>query len=326
MDKRLEQLKQWLVTVLPDGEFSLTSASSDASFRRYFRVHLSDQALIVMDAPPEKERCEPFANVAEHLHRLGLNVPQIFAKNFEQGLMLLGDLGSETYLDVLNQDNASVLYPDALEALVKMQAAQALADLPAYDEALLKQEMNLFTDWYLAKHLQYQTSETEKKVIDNTFDLLAKQALGQTQVMVHRDFHSRNLMRTEENNPGILDFQDAVIGPATYDLVSLLRDAYISWDEPLVIDWAVRYWDQAKAAGLALPQDFSAFYRDFEWMGAQRHIKILGIFARLNYRDGKSNYLNDMPLVMEYLKQVCERYLALKPFFNLLNSIEAAQQ
>lgn len=321
MDSRQTQLKSWLEEVLKKSDFHLTPASSDASFRRYFRVHFAEVTLIAMDAPPEKENSAPFVAVANHLLGIGLNVPQILVSDLDLGFMVMGDLGNQTYLNRLNAASASDLYRDACDALVTMQKYPPMAGLPDYDQEMLVKEMQLFTDWYLAKHCDYAPTEKEVRLLEKTFNLLAARAVAQGQVMVHRDYHARNLMQTEHNNPGILDFQDAVVGPIAYDLVSLLRDAYIQWDEPLVIDWAVRYWASAKQADLPVPDDFSQFYQDFEWIGAQRHIKILGIFARLHHRDGKSNYLNDMPLVMQYLRDVCARYLELRPLLTLLDKV-----
>lgn len=332
MDSRQQALQQWLVQVLQKDNFTLTPASSDASFRRYFRMHFAENfshedavkgvTLIAMDAPPPQEDCRPFVKVAQQLLAAGLNVPQIIAQDVEHGFLVLGDLGNDTYLSQLNHETAPKLYQDATNALIKMQLASQPNVLPEYDEALLTREMQLFPDWYIAKHLNITLNETQQEALNKTFALLNRNILAQAKVTVHRDYHSRNLMVTENNNPGILDFQDAVFGPITYDLVSLLKDAYIRWDEEQIIDWAVRYWQPAKKAGLPVPDDFSAFYRDFEWMGAQRHIKVLGIFARLCHRDGKDGYLKDLPLVMDYLRKVCERYVELRPLLRLLDALE----
>ena len=323
---RKQQLEIWLKQVLGAEAFSLTSASTDASFRRYFRVHLDgnykgSKTLIAMDAPPAQEDCTPFVNVAKLLLDSGLNVPQVLAQDLAQGFLLLSDLGDDTYLSALNGDNATKLYGDATNALMKLQLASKPNVLPSYDAALLVREMQLFPDWYVSKHLGQALNAEQQGWLQVTFDLLNKNILAQAQVYVHRDYHSRNLMICNAN-PGILDFQDAVYGAITYDLVSLLKDAYIQWDEEQVIDWAVRYWEPARKAGLPVPQDFSEFYRDFEWMGAQRHIKVLGIFARLSHRDGKDAYLKDMPLVMHYLRKVCERYVELRPMLRLLDALE----
>lgn len=322
MDSRQQALQTWLVKVLKKENFTLTSASSDASFRRYFRIHFPEVTLIAMDAPPPQEDCRPFVKVAQQLLAAGLNVPQIIAQDVEQGFLVLGDLGNDTYLSKLNLKTAPNLYKDATNALIKMQLASQPGLLPEYDEALLCREMQLFPDWYIGKHLNVTLNEAQQQVLHKTFAVLNQNILAQPKVTVHRDYHSRNLMVTEHNNPGILDFQDAVYGPITYDLVSLLKDAYIAWDEEYIIDWAVRYWQSARKAGLPVQEDFSEFYRDFEWMGAQRHIKVLGIFARLYHRDGKDGYLKDMPLVMNYLRKVCERYVELRPMLRLLNELE----
>lgn len=330
MDDRQQQLEAWLANVLQQATFTLTAASADASFRRYFRVHLASpylghNTLITMDAPPPKEDCTPFVNVAAKLLESAINVPNVFAQDLTRGFLLLSDLGDDTYLSKLDAQTAPKLYQDATNALIKMQLASKPQVLPVYDEALLIREMQLFPDWYVAKHLNTSLNSDQQAVLNNTFKVLNENILAQAQVYVHRDFHSRNLMITQENNPGVLDFQDAVFGPITYDLVSLLKDAYISWDEEQIIDWAVRYWQPAKKAGLPVPNDFSEFYRDFEWMGVQRHIKVLGIFARLSQRDGKNNYLNDMPIVMAHLRKVCERYVELRPMLRLLNQLENVQ-
>ena len=328
MDRK-QQLEDWLKINLKQA-FTLTTASADASFRHYFRVHLSQQyldglTLIAMDAPPQQEDCTPFINVAKLLLDAGLNVPKVIAQDLQNGFLLLSDLGDDTYLSQLNQDNALKLYGDATSALIKIQLASKAHDLPPYDEALLTREMQLFPDWYVSKHLNFELNSEQQCWLQQAFDALNKNILAQGQVTVHRDYHSRNLMICQGvngHNPGILDFQDAVYGPITYDLVSLLKDAYIQWDEEQIIDWAVRYWQPAKKAGLPVPDDFSEFYRDFEWMGAQRHIKVLGIFARLSHRDGKDGYLKDMPLVMHYLRKVCERYVELRPMLRLLDALE----
>ncbi len=320
--ERKEQLTQWLSLLLKGEELTLTTVSADASFRRYFRVHLSDKTLIAMDAPPAQENCASFVKVADILIKAGLNAPQIIAQDLEQGFLLLTDLGDITYLNLLDDATAPNLYRDASQALIKLQLASQPNVLPNYDAALLNREMQLFPDWYIAKHLQTEMDNKQKAVLQNTFNVLTANILAQGQVYVHRDYHSRNLMVTTENNPGILDFQDAVYGAITYDLVSILKDAYIAWQEEQVIDWLVRYWQDARKAGLPVPTDFSEFYRDFEWMGAQRHIKVLGIFARLYHRDGKNSYLKDMPLVMDYLRRVCGRYIELRPMLKLLNTLE----
>jgi N-acetylmuramate 1-kinase len=324
VDRKL-LLEQWLDSVLAENTFTLSIASADASFRRYFRVHLENKNLIAMDAPPDQESCEPFLEIANLFLSCGLNVPKVIAQDLTQGFLLLSDLGDDTYLSKLTADNAPQLYGDAINALIKLQLASKPNQLAAYDLVLLNREMQLFPDWYITKHLGIQLDEAQHAILKNTFDVLTKNILSQGQVYVHRDYHSRNLMVCEPN-PGILDFQDAVYGAITYDLVSLLKDAYIGWEEVDIIDWVVRYWDAARKAGLPVPADFSEFYRDFEWMGAQRHIKVLGIFARLSHRDGKDGYLNNMPLVMDYLRRVCGRYIELRPMLKLLNTLEGYQE
>jgi N-acetylmuramate 1-kinase len=322
---RKKQLEKWLNNVLNGQDFTMTTASADASFRRYFRVHSSGDTYIAMDAPPLQESCESFVFVAKLFLDCGLNVPEIIKQDLSQGFLLLGDLGDKTYLSVLSKENAQQLYGDATQALITLQKASQPDLLPPYDADLLNREMQLLPDWYIAKHLNISLDDSQQLVLQKTYSLLTQNIVNQGQVYVHRDYHSRNLMICE-NNPGILDFQDAVYGPITYDLVSLLKDAYIGWEEEQIIDWAVRYWEPARKADLPVSRDFSEFYRDFEWMGAQRHIKVLGIFARLAYRDGKDGYIKDMPLVMDYLRRVCGRYIELRPMLKLLNQLEGYQE
>ena len=324
-DPRLIQLKQWLTTIsspstLPE---SIRPASSDASFRRYFRVDGANGAsYVVMDAPPPQEDVHPFIHVAEVFGQSGVSVPSVLAQDVERGFLLLSDLGSTTYLQQLNHDTAHKLYLDAIDALVLIQTQSRPDALPEYDRALLHRELMLFPDWYIGKHLGVTLSGKQTETLNKIFDTLLANNLAQAQVYVHRDYHSRNLMVMERGNPGILDFQDAVYGPITYDLVSLLRDAYIQWDEEMVLDWAIRYWERAKRAGLPVNPDVDAFYRDFEFMGLQRHLKVLGIFARLYHRDGKDAYLKDLPLVMEYTRKAAGRYNALAPLIRLLDELE----
>ncbi|MGZ0020615.1 aminoglycoside phosphotransferase family protein [Nitrosomonas sp. wSCUT-2] len=323
--ERLHLLESWIKEQFPTQPFTLQPASADASFRRYFRIIFSDQTMIVMDAPPQHEDCAPFLRVAEILAGSGVHVPVIVARNLERGFLLLSDLGNTTFLQALTDqpENADQLYHAATDALVKMQLSHHAESLPPYDEALLRRELDLFADWYIARHLQLNLNDNQQGVLHAVFAKILQNNLAQPRVLVHRDYHSRNLMVTTPN-PGIIDFQDAVFGPITYDLVSLLKDAYIRWDEERLLDWVIRYWEKARKVGLPVSNDFAAFYRDFEWMGVQRHLKVLGIFARLNYRDGKTMYLNDMPLVMEYLRKACERYLELNPLLNLLDEIHPA--
>ena len=306
--------------------FSLAPASADASFRRYFRVTRPDGSTrIVMDAPPEHEDCRPFLHVARLFREAGVHVPEVFDQDLDQGFLLLSDLGHTTYLNVLNAETAPALYRDANAALVAIQRASRPGVLPEYDRALLARELDLFPDWYIARHLGVELDEKQKTTLHTVFGKILENNLAQAKVFVHRDYHSRSLMVIDgahPANPGIIDFQDAVYGPITYDLVSLYRDAYISWDEKVELDFVIRYWEMARQAGLPVRADFDAFYRDYEWMGAQRQIKVLGIFARLCYRDGKDGYLNDMPRVMAYLRRTAERYNELRPLLVLLDQLE----
>lgn len=319
--KRLQLLENWVKTQLPGKSFSLTPASADASFRRYFRITFDGKkTLIVMDAPPQQENCAPFLHVVDLFTSAAVHVPRVLAQDTTQGFLLLSDLGNTTYLQALktNSDDADNLYGDAVNALIKIQRASCAGVLPNYDQALLLGELNLFPEWYITKHLQTDLAIGQRNVIQAVFDQILKNNLAQPSVFVHRDYHSRNLMVTTPN-PGIIDFQDAVYGPITYDLVSLFKDAYIQWEEERLLDWIIRYWEKARKAGLPIAVDFADFYRDFEWMGVQRHLKVLGIFARLYHRDGKSGYLRDMPLVMNHLRKTCERY---REFYSLLKLLD----
>ena len=327
-DARLLELTQWTKQTLRTGEFALAPASADASFRRYFRITpdapwRGHDTLIAMDAPPSREDCRPFVHVAALLRGAGLHAPEVLAGDPDLGFLLLTDLGTRTYLDVLDAASAPALYADATDALVRWQQATRADVLPPYDEALLARELALFPDWYVGRHLGIALTPAQQQALAQSFRRILDNNLAQPRVFVHRDYHSRNLMQATPN-PGILDFQDAVEGPITYDLVSLLRDAYVEWDEARQIDWAVRYWEKARAAGLPVGADFGAFWRDFEWMGVQRQLKVLGIFARLCHRDGKTAYLDDMPRVMRYLRGACERYDELQPLRALLDELPAA--
>ena len=314
-------LEAWLAGPLAGRPFTLAPASADASFRRYFRVTHAAGTHIAMDAPPEREDCRPFVQVAGLMQTAGLHVPEIVAADTDQGFLLLSDLGHTTYLQALTADNADVLFGDAITALIAWQSASRPGLLPPYDRALLQREMALFPDWYVQRHLGIALTDTQSATLTQIMDLLADSALAQPAVFVHRDYMPRNLMISKPN-PGVLDFQDAVYGPITYDVVSLFRDAFISWPEARVLDWTVRYWEQARHAGLPVDADFGAFYRAFEWMGLQRHLKVLGIFARIRHRDGKPAYLEDAPRFLHYVHAVCARYAVLAPLAHLLDALE----
>jgi aminoglycoside/choline kinase family phosphotransferase len=325
--QRQKQLTDWLSGLCPNQTFTLAPASADASFRRYFRATYADGTTkVVMDAPPQYEDCKPFLHAGRLFEDAGTHVPHVYEYDFEQGFLLLSDLGNTTYLQALNPGNAKQLYSAATDALIKIQLASKANELPPYDEKLLRRELTLFPEWYIAKHLGVTLTDKQQAKLEEVFARILANNLAQPCVYVHRDYHSRNLMLTEDNNPGILDFQDAVYGPITYDLVSLFKDAYIKWEEDEVMDWLIRYWEKARKAGLPVREDFGEFYRDYELMGAQRHIKVLGIFARLYHRDGKDGYLKDMPLVMDYLRRASERYIDLKPLLNILIELEQHTQ
>ena len=318
-DVRRAALESWLRRELHGIAFSLTPASEDASFRRYFRATLGDgKSYVAMDAPPDKEDSRPFVRVARMLAEAGVHAPQVLAQDLAQGFLLLTDLGTRTYLQEINAGNAAALFADATDALLRWQLATRAGELPPYDEALLRREMNLFPEWYVGRHLKKELTGDQKAGLEKIFQLLVQSALAQPAVYVHRDYMPRNLMVCEPN-PGVLDFQDAVIGPLTYDMVSLLRDAFLSWEEERVIDWCARYWEKAKKAGLPVDADFGEFWRAFEWMGLQRHLKVLGIFARINYRDGKPKYLADTPRFVAYARAVAKRYAGLAPLLRLLD-------
>jgi N-acetylmuramate 1-kinase len=347
MDTRLSLLKEWLGSVAARHGLrveSIRAASDDASFRRYFRVdrdpaHRSTSAgmslasgtasVIAMDAPPPLEDCRPFIHAAGVLRDAGASVPAVLEADLERGFLLLDDLGTATYLDVLDDGTATPLYRDALRALVSIQVASRSGVFPEYDHALLMREALLYPEWYVARHKGVTLGDDERNDLQAACESIVRSNLAQPRVFVHRDYHSRNLMVLGDSlgeltprNPGILDFQDAVYGPLTYDLVSLLRDAYVAWNEEQVIDWAVRYWEMARRAKLPVSDDFGEFYRDFEWMGLQRHLKVLGIFARLHHRDGKDRYLADLPRVLGYVTAVLSRYGALAPLARIVDRVE----
>lgn len=325
-DPRLQLLRTWLQSTLGRSDYTIAPASADASFRRYFRIGVDGATHIVMDAPPDKEPVGPYIAVATRLERLGLNVPHIGAQDPAQGFLLLSDLGNRTYLQALNADTVARLYDDALGALVTLQTGifEDSDFLPPYDHALLMREMELFRTWYLGRHLGATLTPAQDAALTAAFTALVQAALAQTQVWVHRDYHSRNLMVTAERNPGILDFQDAVRGPITYDLVSLLRDCYIAWPRAQVEEWVRDYHRRVRKAGLPTCADADEFLRWFDLMGVQRHLKATGIFARLFHRDGKPGYLPDIPRTLGYVREVSARYDELSGLATLLADVAPA--
>ena len=320
MSQRMDHLRRWLQQHAGLGDLELVPASADASFRHYFRVHHAGGTAIAVDAPPAHEDSRPFVAVARALRAIGLNVPEVLAADLEQGFLLVSDLGSTLYLDVLDETTVERLYGDALAALLVLQAHAAPVEggLPPYDRGRLLAELELFPEWFLGRHLGQPPDAAARAVVDAAFEVLVASALEQPQVTVHRDYHSRNLMRVEPNNPGILDFQDAVIGPLTYDLVSLLRDCYIRWPRARVEGWALGYHELALQAGVLRERDEARFLRWFDLMGLQRHLKVLGIFARLWHRDGKPGYLDDLPRVLDYALEVAAGYPELAGLHALL--------
>jgi N-acetylmuramate 1-kinase len=326
---RESAFNQWLAALAPQhglDPVTLQNASADASFRRYFRLTASSGAsFIIMDAPPERENCRPFVHVAQLMQGAGLNVPQILAWDESQGFMLLSDLGHKTLLEVLDPDQPGAAFEHfnaATEALLRWQLASRPGELPPYDEALLRREVELFPDWYCDKHLKAPLSVSEREVWDSATGTLLRANLASASVYVHRDYMPRNLMLGSNGALGILDFQDAVMGPITYDIASLMRDAFISWPEDVVMDHTIRYWDKARKAGLPVDADFSQFWQQVEWMGLQRHLKVMGIFARINYRDGKPKYLADTPRFAAYVHSTLTRYNALAPLARLFEKLE----
>lgn len=327
VDYRLAHLENWLSVQLPvvfaahawgqPGTATLTAASSDASFRRYFRWDNGQRTLIVMDAPPPHENCAPFVDIAARLAACGVSVPDILAADLEQGFLLLRDLGKNTYLDVINRENADNLFEDALQALVRFQRSANTDGLPIYDDALLRRELALFPDWYVTQHLKHSWDAHTQSLWERTCEQLIQSALTQPRVLVHRDYMPRNLMASEPN-PGILDFQDAVLGPVTYDVTSLFKDAFLSWPEERIAAWLARYWELASAAGIPLPSTFDDFQRASDLMGVQRHLKVIGIFARICHRDGKPKYLGDVPRFFRYLHTVIARRPELAALGELL--------
>lgn len=318
-------LRVWLEEESPRFGLDLSTlepASSDAGFRRYFRARDGQgDTFIVMDAPPEHEHTEAFIRVDELMRAAGLNVPKIYAADLERGFAIMSDLGRETYLDVLSEANAFELMDRATDALVLWQKSSKPGVLPEYDRELLRREIDLFPEWYVKRHRGVEWDEKHREWWEMTVEAILENNLAEERVFVHRDFIPRNLMVCDPM-PGILDFQDAVYGPVSYDIASLMRDAFITWNESSVLDVTIRYWEKAKKAGIPVPNDFARFYRDVEYMGLQRHLKVLGIFSRLNYRDGKPKYLADTPRFIAYVRQTASRYIELSPLMRLIDDLE----
>lgn len=337
--QRYTAFGHWLGQIGPEHGLdpaSMRLASADASFRRYLRIDSAAGTRIIMDAPPDKENCEPFVRVAELMARAGLRVPQVLAWDRAQGFLLLSDLGRQTMLQAIDQDNAQVnlaLYLQAVDALVTWQRASRPGVLPAYDEATLQRELGLFPQWYLQQHRAVTPDTRMQETLSTTFAHIVRNNLCWPSVFVHRDFMPRNLMMPVPGDGpasapsalGVLDFQDAVFGPITYDIASLMRDAFLSWDEEFVLDVTIRYWEKARAAGLPVGPDFGAFYRGVEWMGLQRHLKVAGIFTRLTLRDGKPLYLADTPRFIQYIRATAARYRELRPLLRLVDQVEGIE-
>jgi len=331
-DVRLQQLAVWLDEQLdrlflenawgevPEG--SLTAASSDASFRRYFRWQGDGRSFVIMDAPPPQENCRPFVDIDHLLASAGVHVPVIYAQDLERGFLLLGDLGHQTYLDIIDADNADALFADAIDALLAFQRLPMSAPLPSYDVALLRREVELFPEWYVGRELGLAFTGAQQAIWQRMSQLLIDSALAQPKVLVHRDYMPRNLMRSEPN-PGVLDFQDAVHGPVTYDITCLFKDAFVSWPQPRVEGWLRDYWHKAGEAGIPVQADFEDFHRASDLMGVQRHLKVIGIFARICHRDGKPRYLSDVPRFFAYINEVISRRPELAELGQLITELQA---
>jgi N-acetylmuramate 1-kinase len=325
MDDRFRALEAWLRDTLALAPSRIEPASADASFRRYFRVFAGDTSLIAMDAPPQREDSSAFIRVAALLREAGLHAPRVVARDLDRGFLLLSDLGTTTYMAAMREGrDVDRLFADATTALVRWQGATRPGALPEYDEALLRRELELFPEWYVGRHLGIALDGSQREGLERVFRAILARNLGEPRVYVHRDYMPRNLMVCDPN-PGILDFQDAVIGPISYDVASLYRDAFISWDEERVLDGTIRYWEKARAAGLPVRADFAEFWRDVEWMGLQRHLKVLGIFARLRHRDGKAGYVEDTPRFVAYVRHAVSRYGDLAPLGRLMDALEGRE-
>ena len=328
--QRAAAFQNWLAGIgaahglLPE---TVRLASADASFRRYFRIDATGSAAsrIVMDAPPDKENSEPFVQVARLMAEAGVTAPQVLEWDRTHGFLLLDDLGRETMLDVIDAarpDASRPLYDQAIDALIRWQLASRPGVLPPYDRALLERELALFPEWYIGRHRGIAVQGQLKERLERSFRLIVEVNLASPSVYVHRDFMPRNLMIRHGADLGVLDFQDAVYGPITYDIASLMRDAFLSWDEEFVLDVTIRYWEAARKAKLPVDADFGAFYRSVEWMGLQRHLKVAGIFARLTLRDGKPRYLADTPRFIAYIRSTASRYMELTPLLRVIDEIE----
>lgn len=326
--QRETELKKWLHSCYPQQEFVLSFAAADADFRRYFRATFTDDnTVICMDAPPDKMSILPYIKVQKLFQ--AIKVPEIYHLDIQQGFMALEDFGSTPYLAALQQDRRTevhkVLLLEAIDELIKLQLSSQPDQLPLYDDVMLEQEMQLFPEWYIQKELGLSLTEQQQQLWQQTVTTILPVILSQPQVYVHRDYIVRNIMLTR-SRPGILDFQDALYGPITYDLVSLLRDAFIEWDEEFILDIVIRYWEKARAAGLPVRTDFDQFYRDFEWMGVQRHLKVAGIFARLYYRDGKDKYRGEIHRFLKYLRKTSRRYGELRPLLQLITELIGSEE
>ena len=334
--ERHRQFQRWLASVQERFALrpeTLRLASADASFRRYLRIDAGQgphaESLVIMDAPPDKENSVPFVQVAQLLHDAAIRAPEVLDWQQEQGFLLLSDLGARTMMQVIDPAAPPPLdlYLQAIETLIAWQKASRPGVLPPYDHTLLRREVELFPQWYIAQHRQLTLNEGQRGVLDAAFETIIAENLAWPSVYVHRDFMPRNLMAPQNGSAlGVLDFQDAVFGPITYDIASLVRDAFLSWDEDFCLDVVVRYWQQARQAGLPVGDDFGVFYRAVEWMGLQRHLKIAGIFARLSLRDGKPHYLADTPRFIGYIRATCARYRELKPLLRLIDKIEGIEE
>lgn len=325
IDSRLSLLQAWIHGSLEWHNAAIKVASADASFRRYFRVIHQGKSYIAMDAPPEKEDVRPFIDITQRLLATGVHVPEIIEQDGEQGFLLMEDLGTTPYLDILDHQTAQSLYQDAMQALITMQKANT-QDLPTYNADLLLQEMLLMPEWFLQAHLGITLTQEQIETINKTFSQLTTAIAQQPFGFVHRDYHSRNLMQTSINNPGIIDYQDAVYGPLSYDLVSLLRDCYISWPQSQVSKWCLSYKRLAEQAGLLDGIQDDDFLRHVDLMGLQRHIKVLGIFARLNHRDGKEHYLNDLPLTLSYVLEIGQKHPETQAMVDMFHDLKIPQR